>query len=69
MPVVRRFGMPRRVEVPALVDAVVVGVIAVLDEVVATLRLGAIDVVRRPQRFDADCDLEIEIGVVVLEIA
>jgi hypothetical protein len=51
MAVVGRFGMPRRVEVPALVDAVVVGVIAVLDEVVAALRLGTIDVVRRPQLF------------------
>ena len=69
MPVVGRFGVPGRVEVPALVDAVVVGVIAVLDEVVAALRLGTVDVVRRPQLFDAERDLGIEIGVVVLEIA
>jgi len=46
-----------------------VGVIAVLDEVVATLRLGTVDVVRRPQLFDAERDLGIEVGVVVFEIA
>jgi hypothetical protein len=61
--------MPRRIEIPALVDAVVMGVIAVLDQVIATLRLGTVDVVRRPQLLDAERDLGIEIGVVVLEIA
>jgi len=69
MPMVGRFGMPRRIEIPALVDAVVMGVIAVLDQVIATLRLGTVDVVRRPQLLDAERDLGIEIGVVVLEIA
>ena len=45
------------------------GVIAVLDQVIATLRLGTVDVVRRPQLLDAERDLGIEIGIIVLEIA
>lgn len=67
--VVGDVGMTGGIKVPALVDAVVVTVVAIGDEVVAALCLRLRDVIGRPQLFNAEGDPRIEVRILVVGVA
>ena len=69
MPVVRHLWMAGRIEIPPLIDAVPVRVVAVLHEEEASLADGVGSRRGRPELVDGECDLRVEVRVLGIEVA